>query len=149
MITSKAKYALQALIQLARRPEGAVVLIEELAKGEGIPRKYLAQILHVLKMRGVLRSRKGRGGGYQLARPASQIQVSEVLRALDGPLALVSCVSQTAYAPCRECTDEATCGIRSVMKEVRDSIAEILDRTTVADLVQRSVPGEQPINFEI
>jgi DNA-binding IscR family transcriptional regulator len=58
-------------------------------------------------------------------------------------------VSQTAYAPCRECTDEATCGIRSVMKEVRDSIADILDRTTVADLVQRSVPVEQPINFDI
>lgn len=149
MITSKAKYALQALIQLGRREQGSTVLIEDLAKEEGIPPKYLAQILHVLKMRGVLRSRKGRGGGYQLARPAAEITVSEILRALDGPLAPVSCVSQTAYARCRECSNEATCGIRSVMKEVRDSIASILDRTTIAELVVRSEPGAPPLNFDI
>ena len=149
MITSKAKYALQALIQLGRRPAGTTVLIEDLAKDEGIPPKYLAQILHVLKMRGVLRSRKGRGGGYQLAKPAAEITVSEILRALDGPLAPVSCVSQTAYAPCRECSSEERCGIRSVMKEVLDSIAGILDQRTVADLVRRSAPADQEISYEI
>lgn len=138
MMTKKTKYALRALIQLARRDRQTPVLIAELAREERIPQKFLERILLDLKSRGVLRSQKGKGGGYFLARPPHEISLGDVLRFLDGPLAPVSCVSQTAYAPCRECSDEATCGIRSVMKEVRDAIADIVDATTLADLVQRS-----------
>jgi len=138
MITRKTKYALRALIHLAGRDRQTPVLIADLAREERIPRKFLERILLDLKSRGVLRSQKGKGGGYFLARAPHEISLGDVLRFLDGPLAPVSCVSQTAYAPCRECSDEATCGIRSVMKEVRDAIADIVDATTLADLVQRS-----------
>lgn len=138
MLTKKTKYALQALTHLAKAAGRGPILIAELADAERIPRKFLERILLDLKSRGVLRSQKGKGGGYLLARPAHEITLGELLRFLDGPLAPVSCVSQTAYAPCRECSDEATCGIRSVMKEVRDAISDIVDATTLADLVQRS-----------
>lgn len=138
MITKKTKYALRALTYLAKAEGRGPILIAELAREERIPRKFLERILLDLKTRGVLRSQKGKGGGYLLARPATRISLGDVLRFMDGPLAPVSCVSQTAYAPCRECSDEATCGIRLVMKEVRDAIAAIVDDTTLADLVQRS-----------
>ena len=149
MITSRAKYALKALAQLASCEPGEHCLIDAIARTEQMPRDFLAQILHDLKMRGLVRSRKGRGGGYRLARPADRITVSEVLRATDGPLAPVSCVSQTAYAPCRDCADERTCPIRMVMGRVRDAMAAILDRTTVADLARESVGRETAINYEI
>lgn len=138
MLTKKTKYALRALAYLADAEGRGPILISELAREEKIPRKFLERILLDLKSRGVLRSQKGKGGGYLLARPAAQISLGDVLRFMDGPLAPVSCVSQTAYESCRECSDEATCGIRSVMKEVRDAISDIVDATTLADLVQRS-----------
>ena len=138
MLTNKTKYALHALTHLAEAAGRGPVLIAELAREERIPKKFLERILLDLKTRGILRSQKGKGGGYLLARPASEISLGDILRFMDGPLAPVSCVSQTAYAPCRECSDEATCGIRSVMKEVRDAISDVVDATTLADLVQRS-----------
>lgn len=137
MLTSKTKYALIALQTLARARRDEPVLIARIAEEESIPRKFLERILLELKARGVLRSQKGKGGGYSLARPPDEIPLADIVRWMDGPLAPVSCVSQTAYAPCRECRNEACCGIRSVMKEVRDAIADILDATTVADLVRR------------
>lgn len=138
MLTSRTKYALRALGALAERGHREPVLIADLAREERIPRKYLERILLELKSRGVLRSQKGKGGGYVLAKRPEDINLADVVRWMDGPLAPVPCVSQTAYAPCRECTDEASCGIRSVMKEVRDAIAEILGGTSLADLVQRN-----------
>ncbi|HMP77129.1 MAG TPA: Rrf2 family transcriptional regulator [Kiritimatiellia bacterium] len=138
MLTSKTKYALQALQALASRKTTEPVLIAQLAEAEAIPRKYLERILLELKARGILRSQKGKGGGYALAKDANEIPLADIVRWMDGPLAPVSCVSQTAYAPCRECKDEACCGIRLVMKEVRDSIAKILGATTLADMLRRS-----------
>ena len=114
------------------------MLAAELAERERIPRKFLESILLDLTRHGLLQSRKGRGGGYLLGRPADQITVGQVIRVLDGPLALVPCASQTAYRRCEECVDELTCGVRLAMKDVRDATATILDNTTLASLNART-----------
>ena len=135
MLTKKTKYALKALISLMREQGHGPVLISDLAEKERIPKKFLEQILLHLKNKGILQSKKGKGGGYLLGRPPETITLGEVIRALDGPLAPTPCVSQTAYVKCDECEDETTCGIRVVMKQVRDQTAKILDGTTLADLL--------------
>jgi Rrf2 family protein len=137
VLSRKAKYGLKALLALAREESSEPVLIAELSAGDAIPKKFLEAILHELKRRGVVDSKKGKGGGYFLRRPPEQITVGEVIRVLDGPLAAVPCVSQTAYMRCAECVDEVTCGVRLAMKEVRDATAEILDNTTLADINAR------------
>jgi Rrf2 family protein len=136
MLTKRAKYALKALIALASEPPGAPVRIQDLARQERIPRKFLEMILLDLRNRGVLQSKKGKGGGYFLARDPKVILVGQLVRYFDGPLAAVPCASQTAYVRCQDCRDEAGCGVRWVMKEVRDATAQILDRTTLADMVK-------------
>ncbi len=138
MLSMKAKYGLRALTVLARKYGEGPILIGDLAKQERIPHKFLELILLELKKKGILQSKKGKGGGYLLTRSPAATSVGEVVRILDGPLALLPCVSQTAYRRCDECLDERTCGIRSVMKEVRDSTARILDGTSLADIVERS-----------
>ena len=137
MLSRKAKYGLKAVLFLAQRSGEGPVLIEEIAVAEGIPRKFLEQILLELKKKGLLHSRMGRGGGYQLGRAPEEIFMGEIVRALDGPLAPVPCVSVIAYRRCDECADENSCGIRLVMKEVRDSIAHILDTASLADVITR------------
>jgi Rrf2 family protein len=137
MLSMKAKYGLKALLALAESNAEGPILIVDLSHREKIPQKFLESILLQLKRAGVLRSKKGRGGGYALNRPPEAIILGDVVRLLDGPLALVPCASLTAYRKCGDCTDEATCGIRIVMKEVRDATAGILDGTTLADLRQR------------
>lgn len=137
MLSKKAKYALQACITLAAQPVGTPVLIAELARRDGIPKKFLENILLDLRNAGILLSRKGKGGGYLLARPPEQITVGSIVRLMDGPLAPVPCVSQTAYQPCAECQDEAGCGIRIVMKDVRDAMSGILDKTSLAVTLDR------------
>jgi Rrf2 family protein len=128
------------------------VVISSLAEREGIPRKFLELILLELKNQGILGSKKGKGGGYFLARPPYSIHIGDVLRALDGPLAMTSCVSHSSYRRCEECIDERTCGVRLVMKDVRDSTARILDTTTLADVVGRVrtlVRGKAALSFNI
>jgi Rrf2 family protein len=137
MLSMKAKYGLRAMQVLAREHGTGPTLISEIAVSESIPHKFLELILLDLKRKGILRSKKGKGGGYSLSRPPSMISVGEIVRALDGPLALLPCVSQTAYRRCDECVDELTCSIRHVMKEVRDATATILDGTTLEDLLNR------------
>lgn len=134
MLTKKSKYGLKALLVLAQEPPQVPVLVAELADREGIPKKFLEAILLELKRRGVLQSRKGKGGGYFLGRKPGQITLGEVIRVLDGPLAPIPCVSQTAYMKCAECVDERACGIRLAMKQVRDATAGILDNTTLEDV---------------
>jgi Rrf2 family protein len=136
MLSKKAKYALQALIQLAKEYNQSPVLISDLAHRERIPKKFLELILLDLKKQGILQSKKGKGGGYFLGKPPEAIAMGQVIRILDGPLAPLPCVSQTAYMKCQECKDEKTCGIRMVMQQVRDSTASILDGTSLADLMQ-------------
>jgi Rrf2 family protein len=133
-LSRKARYALRALYALAADEARGPVLIAELAEREKIPRKFLEAILLELKNAGVLRSKKGKGGGYALARPSERITIGEVVRVIDGPLAPIPCASERNFVRCEECTDEATCGTRQVMKKVRDAIAAILDTTTLADV---------------
>jgi len=144
MLSHKAKYGLKAALSLAADPLAQPVLVADLARREAIPKKFLEQILLELKHRGVLQSRRGKGGGYLLARPADDLSVGEVIRALDGPQAPVPCVSHSAYLKCDECQDETSCGVRLVMKEVRDATARILDSTTLADVINSmSVTGHE------
>jgi Rrf2 family protein len=138
MISRKTKYGLRALLLMAREYGQGPILISELAEREAIPKKFLELILLQLKNAGILQSRKGKGGGYALARTPAEISMGRVVRILEGPLAPVPCVSETAYRKCDECGDEATCGIRLVMKQVRDAIADILDHTTLQQVVTRS-----------
>jgi Rrf2 family protein len=135
VLSMKAKYGLRALLYLAKQPDQVPVLISDLAENEDIPKKFLELILLDLKKHGILQSKKGKGGGYSLRRKPEAIKLGRVIRVLDGPLAPVPCVSETAYVPCDECKDERTCGIRIVMKEVRDAMASILDNTSLADLM--------------
>jgi Rrf2 family protein len=138
VLSKGALYGLKAVLALGRAEGGVPVRIADLAQAEAIPRKFLERILLRLQRRGVLRSKVGVGGGYALARPADLITIGEIVRLLDGPLAPVPCVSQTAYRRCTECADELTCGIRLVMKDARDAIAAVLDRTTVREALDRS-----------
>jgi Rrf2 family protein len=131
MLTRKGKYGLKAMIALAKANGDGPVLIGDLAEQEAIPKKFLENILLALKHRGLVHSRKGPGGGYQLGREPEKISVGDIVRALDGPLALVSCVSQTAYAPCEECVTEKDCAVRRIFQQVRDQTAKILDGTTL------------------
>ena len=137
MLSRKSKYGLKALLTLAREQERGPVLISDLAERDAIPKKFLEAILLELKRNGIVESRKGKGGGYFLRRKPEEITFGAVIRVLEGPLAWVPCVSQTAYMKCVECVDEETCGVRAAMKEVRDATARILDNTTLADINRR------------
>ena len=134
MLTRKSKYGVKAMLFLAEQSVRRPVLIADMAEREQLPKKFLEAILLELKRHGLLGSKKGKGGGYFLGRDPSQITLGQVIRILDGPLALIPCVSQTAYMKCDECVDEQTCGIRLVMKEVRDATAHILDNTSLVNL---------------
>lgn len=137
MLSKKAQYGLRALLALAQKDQQNPVLISHLAQTEGIPRKFLELILLDLKNQGILQSKKGKGGGYFLGKAPDDITVGHVIRILDGPLAPLPCVSQMAYRKCDDCENENTCGVRMVMKEVRDETAKILDGTTLADVLKR------------
>ena len=138
MLSKKAKYAIKALLALAEHGGGAPMRIADLAEQERIPKKFLEGILLSLRNHGLLQSRKGQGGGYLLARDPARIYLGQVVRLFDGPLAPVPCASQTAYVPCEDCEDEARCGVRLAMKEVRDATARILDHTSLAGLRRRT-----------
>lgn len=136
MLSMRAKYALKALMYLARAKDKGPIMIGEIAEKQNLPRKFLEQILLDLKNQRILKSRQGKAGGYSLAKPATEIEVGHIVRVFNGPLALVPCVSVTAFEKCPECLDFDTCGVRRVMKKVRDVTAEILDGTTLEALVR-------------
>ena len=144
-LSKRGEYGLRAMIDLATvlnsqnghgDSNGNVVQIKDIAERQHIPAKFLEQILLTLKNAGMLHSRMGVGGGYYLAKPASEISLGHIFRVLDGPLAPISCVSQMAYEACG-CPDEKTCGLRLVMLDVRNAIANILDDTTLADVTEK------------
>ncbi len=132
MLSNKAKYGLKALIHLAGAEDQC--LANDISKDNNIPRKFLDAILVELRNAGIVNSRKGKGGGHRLARPAENITVGQIIRILDGPLAPISCASKTAYQRCADCPDEDACAIHDIMLDVRESIALILDRTSIASL---------------
>jgi len=139
-LSKRGEYGLRAMIMLAGTPHEntplPMVQIKEIAEREQISAKFLEQILLTLKNAGLLHSKMGVGGGYYLARPASEITLGQIFRTLDGPVAPIKCVSQMSYEPCG-CPDEQTCGLRLVMGDVRNAIANILDNTSLADVVNR------------
>ena len=137
MLSKKSKYAIKALIALAEHGREEPVRIADLAREQQIPAKFLELILLELRNQGMLRSRKGKGGGYLLARDPGAIYLGQIVRMFDGPLAPVPCASQTAYVPCSDCRNEAVCGVHLAMKEVRDATARILDGTSLAQLLQQ------------
>jgi len=143
MLSQKAKYALRALLMLAERPVGEPLLIADIAERENLPRKFLELILLDLKHHGLLHSKRGKNGGYALARPPSEISFGQVVRIIDGPLAAVLCASQTAYRRCDDCRDEASCAIRKAFRRVRDATAAILDNHTLADAIRRGHKGQR------
>ncbi len=144
MLTKRSKYGLKAVLYMAGQVDRGPISVAEVAEHERIPRKFLEAILLDLKRHGLLHSKTGKGGGYSLGRAPGEITVGQIIRTLDGPLALVPCVSQTAYARCEECADEATCGVRLAMKEVRDATAQILDHTTLSALNAQCRPRKRP-----
>jgi Rrf2 family protein len=138
-LSKRGEYGLRAMINLANaqnQSPGEMVQIKDISTMEKIPAKYLEQILLALKNAGLLQSRMGIGGGYYLARQPEDINLGQIIRILDGPLAPIRCVSHMAYEPCG-CPDERTCGLRMVMGDVRNAIADILDNTTLADVTER------------
>ena len=132
MISQKARYALRALLYLAARGGDEPVQIAEIARAEKLPRKFLEQILAELKKPGIVRSHRGRSGGYSLGRPARDISFADVLRVTDGPLALSPCVSVMAYRKCDDCFEESVCAIRKALLAARDATAEILESRNLA-----------------
>jgi Rrf2 family protein len=139
-LSKRGEYGLRAMINLADNTDPdkpyPLTQIKDISERENIPAKFLEQILLALKNAGLLQSKMGFGGGYHLARPAAEINLGQIVRVLDGPLAPIRCVSQMAYEPC-DCPDEQTCGLRMVMGDVRNAIAYILDNTSLADVARR------------
>ena len=145
MLTKKGKYGLKALSALSEVPEGKLAFVSEIAAGNNIPKKFLDAILSELRNAGFVQSRKGKLGGYCLARPAGEIMIGHVVRVLDGPLAPIPCASKTRYQPCGDC-EEATCEIRHLMLEVRNAIANVLDNTSV--LQMRAMGGPDVLSVK-
>ena len=133
MLTQRARYALHAMLFLARRDGSATVA--EIAEAEGIPRKFLEQILSALKTRGLVLAKRGPTGGYVLGRAPDAISFADILRCIDGPLALAPCASLTAYRPCPDCRSVETCEIRPVLLAVRDTTSLLLEGTSLAEAI--------------
>jgi Rrf2 family cysteine metabolism transcriptional repressor len=134
-LSTKGEYASRAMLELARHYDKGPLHIRQISEAQMIPRRFLEQILLLLKRAGYLKSRKGHRGGYSLARPPASITVAEIIRVMDGPLAPIDCVSVMAH---EACPMERTCGLRWLWKEVRDAVAGMLEKTTFADVVERS-----------
>ena len=137
MISKKTKYAIIALVRLAREYEKGPILIRDIAEEENIPKKFLETILRDLKNNGILASKKGKGGGYYLKKDPSEVNMAQIMRIFDGPIAFIPCVTYVYYEPCEECKDERTCGIRSVFKEVRDESVRLLKAATLTEIIRR------------
>lgn len=133
LISQKAKYALRALVALAKAGPGGSLMISDIARDQSIPKKFLEQILLEMKRAGFVLSRRGRLGGYALLKSPEEITFGEVLRLIDGPIAPLPCLSRIAYRRCLDCGDETACEIRHVFARVTLATREVLDRTTLAD----------------
>ncbi|WP_224489094.1 RrF2 family transcriptional regulator [Robertkochia flava] len=134
MLSKKTKYGLKALTNIARKNSETPVLIADIAEEENISRKFLEIILLQLKNSGFLGSKKGKGGGYYLLKAPENITIAELIRDLEGPIALLPCVSLNFYEKCDDCTDEESCSLSRLMIEVRDSTLKVLEEQTLADL---------------
>jgi Rrf2 family protein len=134
MLSKKTKYGIKALTFLARQKDNSPVQIAEIAKSETISIKFLESILLLLRHSGFLGAKKGKGGGYYLIKDPKDINMAQVYRILEGPIALLPCASHNFYEPCADCADEATCAVRKLMTEVRDNTLMILENNSLADI---------------
>jgi Rrf2 family protein len=134
VLTNKGKYGLKAMVHLAGLEPDVLAQAADIAESNSISKKFLDHILTELRRAGFVYSKKGKGGGYALARPAHEIRVGAIVRALDGPLAPIPCASVTAFRPCDDCSDLKTCAVRLVMIEARNAIANVLDNRTLAEM---------------
>jgi Rrf2 family protein len=137
MLSKKAKYAINALVYLAKNYKQGPVLISEISEQENIPQKFLEAILLELKKDGMLNSKKGKGGGYYLIKSPEEVNMADVIRSMDGAIALLPCVAHKYYEPCEECKDEFTCGIRAVFIDVRNETVLMLKQSTLANILDR------------
>ncbi len=133
MLSQKAKYAIKALITLAKAPYNHLVQARDIATSQKIPKKFLDLIFFELRRHGLIQSNRGRDGGYRLAQPADRISIAQIVRAVDGALAPLPCASVRFYRRCDDCEDEKTCEVRHMMREVRDAASAILDNTSLAE----------------
>ncbi len=141
MISQKAKYAFKALFHLAEQPWGTSLQIEEIARGAGVPRRFLEHILLDLKRKGLVESRRGRTGGYVLVKHPAETTIGNVLRAVDGPIAPLPCISRTAYRRCSDCADEKTCTVRRLFADTYTATLLLMDGTTLAEALTGKVGG--------
>lgn len=148
MLSKKSKYAIKALICLAKRYDNKVpVKISEISEEEKIPRKFLEAILVELRNNGLLYSKMGANGGYLLAKHPEEIVLSHIIRISGGPIAMLPCVSLNFYEPCEECVNESTCGLRDVILEVREATIRILSKTSLSDILQREEGLKKKFSF--
>jgi Rrf2 family protein len=143
MLSKKTKYAINALLYLARHQGKGPILISTVATEQNIPQKFLEAILLDLKNAGILNSKKGKGGGYYMVKHPDDVNMAQVMRLFDGAIAFLPCVTYQYYERCEECRDEATCGIRDVFKEVRDSTVGILKQATLSEIMKREEARER------
>ncbi|WP_318344651.1 RrF2 family transcriptional regulator [Flagellimonas baculiformis] len=137
MLSKKSKYAIKALVHIASKLEEQPVSVRSIATEENIPLKFLESILAELKNARILRSTKGKYGGYSLNRPPNEIHMADIMRLFDGAIALLPCVSENFYERCEECVDELTCGIRQVAMEIRKQTVAQLHTATLTNILQR------------
>jgi Rrf2 family protein len=138
MLSSKAKYALRALLRLAENaPDGAWLHTSEVAEQEQVSRKFLEAIFVQLRDQGIVESRRGAQGGYRLARDPEAVSVADIIRILDGPLALTPCASRTRYRQCADCVDVKRCRLQALMQEARDAVANVLENCSLAQLIHK------------
>ena len=149
MLTKKGKYGLKAMVHLAGLAPDALAQAADIAETNSISKKFLDHILTELRHAGLIYSKKGKGGGYALARPAHEIRIGAIVRALDGPLAPIACASVTAYRPCDDCGDLKSCPVRLIMVAARDAIAGVLDRRTLAEMRALSPGSELALMYDI
>ena len=147
MLSKRAKYAIQAMIRLAKEKDNGPLVIGEISEREHIPKKFLESILLELKNAGYVNSRKGRRGGYYLIKDPDAINMADIHRIFDGAIALLPCVTYQYYERCEECQDEKTCAIRSAIKEVRDATVNIMKRYTLKELVEKEHELESLTDF--
>ena len=145
MLSSRAKYAVRAALHLAdRNAETEWVPTADIAAGQSIPRKFLEAILVEMRINGLLESRRGPGGGHRLRRRPDEIAIADIIRIVDGPLALTPCASRTQFQACSDCPDLDTCRMRSLMQRARDAVAAVLEDCSLADLVTTSEAQRSP-----
>ena len=135
MLSRKTKYGLKALTYIARQDKNTMVLIQDIAEAEDISRKFLESILLSMRKAGFLGSKKGKGGGYYLIKEPKDIKMAAVIRVLEGPIAMLPCVSLNFYEKCDDCPDEEKCTVHGLMEEVRDSTLHVLENKTLEDIL--------------